>query len=317
MHRWLAIILFALPVPVRGDDSVIFFPTLGRRVQAGSEWELDIHGWVFEPERRALLLPVFRRALGFDDDEMTAGEKQIFAERARWFLVDNQRGRRLHVQINGKDYELPKSAPDGHVTAHIRVPAGPVEFSGGAVHLLDETGLSVISDIDDTIKISEVRNRRNLLRRTFVQPFEPVPGMAELYRSWPKATFHYVSASPWHLYPALAEFIRANHFPAGTFHLKAFRWKDKRFFDLFDSPEKYKLSVIEPLLKQFPKRHFILIGDSVEKDPETYGRLAREHPDQIIRILIRDVTGEAADSARYRQAFAEVPAEHWTLWHQP
>ena len=53
--------------------------------------------------------------------------------------------------------------------------------------LLPRRGISVISDIDDTIKVSHVANRGRLLRNTFVNPFAPVPGMAELYQAWREA----------------------------------------------------------------------------------------------------------------------------------
>jgi len=302
---------------LKSDERVIFFPTIGAR--AGQEWELAIHGWVFEPESRSVALPAFRRALGFDGDALTAAEKQVFTERARWFLVDNERGRQIRIQINGTEHQLAKSNPDGHFTDRIRVPAGPVDFPAGALHLWEDTGVTVISDIDDTIKVSEVRDRRALLANTFTRPFRALPGMAALYRSLADqgAQFHYVSASPWQLYPTLADFIHTAGFPAGSFQMKSFRWKDKRFFDLFDSPEKYKPGVIAPLLARFPRRQFILIGDSGEKDPEIFGALARQHPHQITRILIRDVTQEPADAPRYQKAFRDLPVNQWTVFTEP
>ena len=99
--------------------------------------------------------------------------------------------------------------------------------------------------------------------------------------------------------------------------MKQFRVKDGTFTALFDSPEKYKLAVIEPLLRQFPRRKFILVGDSGERDPEAYGTLARSHPAQIEHIFIRDVTGEKADAARYRAAFRDVSAERWKIFLEP
>ncbi|HKS36694.1 MAG TPA: App1 family protein, partial [Verrucomicrobiae bacterium] len=142
----------------------------------------------------------------------------------------------------------------------------------------------------------------------------------EVYRDWSlrlNARFHYVSASPWQLYLPLAEFVRTNGFPEGTFHLKPFRVKDESFFDLFKSPEHYKPGVIEPLLKRFPGRRFVLVGDSGERDPEIYGALARRFPDQVKRVLIRDVTGEGPDAARYQKAFRDVPRERWVIFEKP
>ena len=69
------------------------------------------------------------------------------------------------------------------------------------IYVLASHGVSVISDIDDTIKVSEVLSKRALLKHTFYSYFKPVEGMSELYQKWSeqKCQFHYVSASPWQL----------------------------------------------------------------------------------------------------------------------
>src|ERR1051325_5894126 len=300
---------------LKRDERVVFFPTLGRPTPTG--WELEIHGWVFEPERHRLLSAIFRRAIGIHESELTAAEKTTFAARAQSFLVDNERRKRISIRLGEQTLKLSASAANGHFAGRLRLSAedlghlgiaggatGPILFHTvsadqrvhsypGEVYLLPDNGLSVISDIDDTIKSSQVLDRDALLRNTFCRPFEAVPGMAEVYRNWAAsagAQFHYVSASPWQLYEPLAQFIRDNKFPEGTFHLKLFRLKDQTFFDLFRSPEQYKLALIEPMLERFPKRRCVLVGDSGEKDPEIYGLLTRKHPQQIVKILIRDVT---------------------------
>lgn len=163
-----------------------------------------------------------------------------------------------------------------------------------------------------------MRNRHELIRNTFSRPFKPAPGMAALYASWATnagAQFHYVSAGPWQLYPPLSEFILSEGFPAGIFHMKYFRVKDETFWDLFKSPERYKPGVIEPMLKRFPERRFILVGDSGEKDPEIYGGIARRHKKQIAKICIRDVTDDL--EARYLDAFEGLPRELWTIFKDP
>ena len=49
------------------------------------------------------------------------------------------------------------------------------------IFLLETEGLSVISDIDDTIKITEVRDKARRWN-TFLREFQPMPGMAEFYQ---------------------------------------------------------------------------------------------------------------------------------------
>ena len=53
-------------------------------------------------------------------------------------------------------------------------------------------------------------------------------------------------------------------------------------------------------MRAFPKRRFILIGDSGEHDPEIYAQVAREYSAQVVAIFIRNVTGERIDSARFQ-----------------
>ncbi|HEX20627.1 MAG TPA: DUF2183 domain-containing protein, partial [Acidiferrobacteraceae bacterium] len=126
----------------------------------------------------------------------------------------------------------------------------------GRVQLVSASGLSIISDIDDTIKISNVLDKKELMSNTFLRPFKAAPGMAALYRSLHRqgAVFHYVSASPWQLYPPLEQFREQHHFPEGSFHLKSFRWRDRSFFNIFKSSVNYKIVVIENIIKDSPGR---------------------------------------------------------------
>ena len=62
-----------------------------------------------------------------------------------------------------------------------------------------------------TVKVSNVLNKRELLANTFLREFTPIEGMAALFRRWGRAhgaVFHYVSASPWQLQPELQAFLQ-------------------------------------------------------------------------------------------------------------
>jgi hypothetical protein len=356
---------------LKPDEQIVFYPTVAQRVPGETNlWRAQIRGCVFEVEKRHLLVAAFEEAMELKTEEMTSAQSVVFAERARLFLVDHERGKKIFVHCGTNEFFVGKSSADGTFGAEVLLrdldlnqtarqagapfvavlrPGDPRIFSG-AVFPLAAEGVSVISDIDDTIKITEVRDKQATLRNTFLREFQAVPGMAEWYQALtrspltrPSATlspsdgerdgvrgrsehsnaptntiaFHYISASPWQLYEPLAALVASNGFPAGTFTLKEFRWKNRTFFSLFASPEKYKPGVIEPLLKQFPKRKFILIGDSGERDPEIYGALARKFPAQILHIYIRDVTNEDADAERYQKAFRAVPRAKWQIFRDP
>ncbi|KAI7869079.1 hypothetical protein BDF14DRAFT_1723471 [Spinellus fusiger] len=70
-------------------------------------------------------------------------------------------------------------------------------------------------------------------------------------------------------------------------------------------PMQHKLAVIPPIIRDFPNRKFILVGDSGEFDPEVYQEIYRQFPDQIIKIFIHDVSSERAMNAdKTREASA-------------
>ncbi len=331
--------------PIKSDERVVFFPTYAHLSADGATWTVRIHGWIHEPERdsvvRRAALEAFRLHLGLRSDD---AETPVFQARARAFLVDNERGKEIPFLLGGQVYTTGMSEADGHFLGTVRLPAGDVQqltargdaddgwvpfqaitragdgrVFAGRVQFIGPTGLSVISDIDDTIKVSNVADRDALLYNTFVGEYEAVEGMADLYAGWAAsgACFHYVSASPWQLYEPLAAFLGASGFPAGSFHLRTFRWTPESVSELFGSPAPHKRAAIESILTAFPQRHFILVGDSGQEDPETYATLAREHPEQVQRVLIRDVTGEARDSERYQTVFEDVPEDRWTIFSRP
>jgi phosphatidate phosphatase APP1 len=235
-------------------------------------------------------------------------------------------------------HRLPVSAKTGHFqgtiavskeeTKHLTDGLLPIKVSApdgrsfrGEVHLVPSTGLSVISDIDDTIKISNVKDKKSLLRNTFLEDFKEVPGMAQIYDQWKcnhGAKFHFVSSSPYQLYDELETFRKRAGFPAATFHLKRIRPKDyKILLKLFASPLKAKIATITSIIDRFPGRTFVLVGDSGEKDPEVYGNLARMYPKQIVQVYIRNVSSagkEGFDDDRMEAAFAGVPLDKWSLF---
>jgi phosphatidate phosphatase APP1 len=323
--------------PLRADERVLLFTTAARLTDDGSAWLVPIHGWVFEPEAedaaRGVTVAVVKRALGLDP---SSSPSALLEERLRWFLVDNQRGKRVVVRVAGVEQAFGPTDPDGHFRGSILVPAeaaarfarrgaldaqamSPVGPVGGSVLMVEPKGLSVISDIDDTVKLSQVLDKRALVRNTFLSEFRPVDGMPELYHQFSVrgATFHYVSSSPWQLYPPLVAFTRAARFPEATFEFRRFRFKDGGVLELLGDPRQTKPPAIEALLGAYPGRRFCLIGDSGEKDPEVYAEMARRHPAQIACIFIRNVTGEASEAPRYREAFRGVDSRLWRLFTDP
>ncbi|KAF8605794.1 hypothetical protein BDV93DRAFT_28854 [Ceratobasidium sp. AG-I] len=171
---------------------------------------------------------------------------------------------------------------------------GPRQSSKDLVRVQTELLLStarvrVISDIDDTIKISEVlMGIKSIFHNVFVRHLDEliVPGMPELYAKIAArgAKFHYVSNSPFELLPMLNDFFGISELPRGSVKLKSYGGRN-----LFQAAERKRGNVVE-VLDSFPESRFILVGDTGEQDLELYSALAEERPHQIIAIFLRDVT---------------------------
>ena len=316
---------------LRGHETVVLFPSLGHLEPDGVTWRLHVQGDVYSPGRvgltKRILLRLLQRAMRVPREAL---KSEIFQDRIQRFLAADERGKRIALKLGESTFVLArKSAGNGHFSGVIRLRSddlsrlrhsGRLEhdqvvldvchpqeeiLSQGIVHLIPPEGVSIVSDIDDTLKHTDVASRHALLANTFLQQFRPIAGMAEQFQRWADAgaAFHYVSSSPWQLYRHLAEHLAEEGFPEGTFHLRAFRLRDHLLRRLLLLRRSGKGSVIKGILRAFPRRKFVLIGDSGEADPEIYASLARRYPQQVGRILIREVESPRNNPRRFGKAF--------------
>ncbi len=320
---------------IAADEHLVFFDTAAWLNEDTAEWHLPIHGWIYELENSVARKALFRESLEAALDlEINGDSEGNFAHRLGLIIADNERGKSIVIEIAGRRVTLPPSAANGHIQMTLTVPAAALgdqnnliryaaitsddenrEFEG-QVHLVPPRGLSVISDIDDTVKITDVTDHRRLLENTFLLDFQPASGMADLYRQWigSEGSLHFVSSSPWQLYSPLQEFLDDSGFPSRSMHLKPVRFRDETFFDLFRKGTETKPRVIEEILGRYPKRRFVLVGDSGEQDPEVYAPLLRAHSEQIIKVYIRNVTQEARDNERFSSVFEGISPRRWELF---
>lgn len=320
---------------LRPDEQVVLFPTIGYRSQDGRGWHVQVHGDVFSHGPIGLGKRFLLKLLqGVMKVPPTAFETDLFRYRIQRFLAHDEPGKQMAVKVGDSIYVIPKrTRRNGHFLGTLRldeqqllphvVPVSPTKRQlaldvcnaegdglgvAGQVHLVERQGISVISDIDDTLKHSNVICRRTLLTNTFLKEYEPIVGMAQLFQSWENqgAAFHYVSSCPWQLYQHLQALFGASGFPAGSFHLRSFRLRDHLIRKLLLMRRSGKAVVIHSLLKLFPQRKFILVGDNVEADPEIYGTAARHFPGQVRQIYIRSLPGARNEPARYAKAFRSL-----------
>jgi len=171
-------------------------------------------------------------------------------------------------------------------------------FPGEMLIPSEKSEFGVISDIDDTIIHTGVASflKLKLVFNTFFRNAEsrsPLEGASEFYQLLHQGKtgkeanpLFYVSHSPWNLYRYLELFLKANTFPKGPVLLRSlptpFRRKKEE-----EKPQKQK--EILNILKTYPNKGFILIGDSGEHDADIYIEIAEKYPKQIKAIYLRSV----------------------------
>ncbi len=96
------------------------------------------------------------------------------------------------------------------------LPTTPPSQHAFQILLIPSSGVSFISDIDDTIKLSHMTSKRQMVRNMLLKDFEDVAGMSELYNTWREkhqgSSFHYVSTAPFQvgcLFSLLLQFTLA------------------------------------------------------------------------------------------------------------
>ncbi|MBC7690830.1 MAG: App1 family protein [Methylotenera sp.] len=141
----------------------------------------------------------------------------------------------------------------------------------------------VVSDLDDTIKISHTMDQfRTVLRGLFSH--QAYAGMAELYTELARTpdSLIVLSSSPLWIRKRVHEFLRRNRFPKAQVILR----------DWVKQPQvrKYKFNALKQLAEKSTEP-FILFGDDTEYDPEVFESFLNEYPDRVLKIYIRRMRG--------------------------
>lgn len=169
-----------------------------------------------------------------------------------------------------------------------------------------EASFGIISDIDDTVLVSNITHLLGKLRLMLLKDAterSPFPGIGAFLRALCDGynnnkvsnPLFYVSGSEWNLFDLLVNFFKYHDIPEGPLFL---RDKGTRFDkkDVAPSEQEYKHQQICRILDTFPHLQFICIGDSGQHDPEIYRQVVAEYPGRILGIYIRDVSGKSRDA---------------------
>ncbi|MCJ1259123.1 hypothetical protein MMC24_006958 [Lignoscripta atroalba] len=207
------------------------------------------------------------------------------------FFFNDKTSRSRTISTNEAGHFSLRAALD-FVPSHVRVLASEKLSATEEVRITEPKGVSLISDIDDTIKHSAIGSgAKEIFRNAFIRDLGDltIDGVREWYSKMAEmgVQLHYVSNAPWQLYPVLVGFFAGAGLPPGSFHLKQYTGMLQ---GIFEPVAERKKGTLERILRDFPERRFILVGDSGEADLELYTDIVIANPGRVLGIFIRDVT---------------------------
>lgn len=162
----------------------------------------------------------------------------------------------------------------------------------------DDTALGVISDIDDTYLISHSKNTfrklsvmlfKNITKR---KPFqEAVQHYKQLYQrgcqEGNRNLFVNVTSSEWNLYPLITQFSKFNDFPNAILLMDKLKYGWRELFFSGTGNHAHKFEKIEKIIKFYPDKKFIFIGDDTQRDPWIYSAIYEQYADAVSEVQIR------------------------------
>lgn len=141
----------------------------------------------------------------------------------------------------------------------------------------------IISDVDDTIKLTNVLATKPTIVFNGLFRETAFSGMSELYQEFsdPDTSIVYISGSPQAIRSRVKEFLEENEFPQKNQLILRSSVKE----DIIE----YKLESIRKMIRATKPEKIILIGDDTEHDPEIYETIASEYSSKVDGIYIRAI----------------------------
>ncbi|OJI87716.1 hypothetical protein ABZX51_009509 [Aspergillus tubingensis] len=165
-------------------------------------------------------------------------------------------------------------------------------IGNSTAYLVPPTGLTVVSDIDDILRVTKIYEPEQGLLNSFARPFRPWENMPDIYRNWsislPNLHFHYLTTTPEQVTRNYMQFIYDNY-PGGSFDTRPLNFSD------VSATLSIRKFLLKKVFETFPQRKFILIADTSNSDVmRDYPEMATDFPGQVQCIFLRNTS--ATDS---------------------
>jgi hypothetical protein len=199
----------------------------------------------------------------------------------------------------------------------LNVYANGTDTGNATSYLVSEEGLTVISDIDDILRVTRIYQPKDGILNTFAKPFVPWMNMPDIYRNWseslPTMHFHYLTTTPEQITRNYEQFIYGNY-PGGSFDDRPLNFSD------VDATLSIRKFLLDKIFQTFPKRKFILVADTSNSDVmRDYPAMVTDYPGQVQCILLRNTSAtDSGDRFPYKtDGFKDVPNSTYMFFLTP
>lgn len=168
------------------------------------------------------------------------------------------------------------------------------DVNGNATaYLVPDSGLTVISDIDDILRVTKIYQPKEGLLNSFARPFTPWMNMPEIYANWsrsiPNFHFHYLTTTPEQITRNYMDFIYKTY-PGGSFDTRPLNFSD------VSATLSIRKFLLDKIFQTYPHRKFVLVADTSNPDVmRGYPQMAKDFPGQVQCILLRNTSNTDPD----------------------
>jgi phosphatidate phosphatase APP1 len=176
----------------------------------------------------------------------------------------------------------------------------------------DEVRFGMISDLDDTVLTTWLPRPMIAFWNSFVRDEsnrQSIPGMARMYSEClgrhPGAPLFYLSTGAWNTHDFLKRFLKRHAYPHGPMLLTDWGPTNTGWFR---SGQAHKRASLLQLAAEFPQVSWLLVGDDGQHDPEIYTEFAKQRPENVRAIAIRQLSPAEQVLAHGTPGALEEPA---------
>ncbi|KAF1810748.1 hypothetical protein P152DRAFT_400389 [Eremomyces bilateralis CBS 781.70] len=175
----------------------------------------------------------------------------------------------------------------------LNVYAEGATLGNATAYLVPPTGLTIISDIDDVLRVTKIYKPDEGILNSFARPFTPWLNMPDIYANWsrsiPDTHFHYLTTTPEQATRIYMDFIYKTY-PGGSFDTRPLNFSD------VSATLSIRQHLLDRIFQTFPDRKFVLVGDTSNSDMmKSYPGLVAAYPRQVQCILMRNTTATDED----------------------